>query len=214
MQEQKPKEKPVTLPIYLLKPRLHRKIISSYKPVLLLHDLAILLISFSLFFFAAGLGPQHQKGGILVLMMVFGLSVFVFIFSVFNLYSYGANFIWRNHFLRMKKALIWVLINFGLFVLLLNWNHLYGDKIVIPLLTTILVLCLLCLGHRFDVLTNLTYAFAICLLSTGTIGLVRPDSIPTLKMYSYPLLNFYVISGGLLLGGRSIFYPECLLRLN
>ena len=106
-------------------------------------------------------------------MAVMSLSVIVFIFSVFNLYSYGANFIWNHHFERMKKALAWVLISFGLFVLLLHWDNLYSDKIVIPLLTAILVFCLLFLKPGFKFLTNLTYALAICLLSIGTIGLVR-----------------------------------------
>jgi undecaprenyl-phosphate galactose phosphotransferase len=202
MQELKPTGEPVTLPINSLKPGLHRKVFSSYKPVLLLHDLAILLLSFSLMLFAAGPGLQHQKPGILVLMSMMSLSVFVFLFWAFNLYSYGANFIWNHHFARMKKAFAWVLISFGLFVLLLHWDNLYSDKIVIPLFTAILVFCLLFLKSGVKFLTNLTYALAICLLSIGTIGLVLPDGLSILKTYGYLLPIFYIISVGLLLGGR------------
>ena len=142
----------------ILKPGLHRKVFSSYKPVLVLHDLAILLLSFCLSLFAAGPGLQHQKWGILVLMSVMSLSVFVFIFSVFNLYSYGANFIWNHHFARLKKALAWVLISFGLFVLLLHWDNLYSDKIIIPLLTAALVILFIVFKNRRSILDE----FNIC----------------------------------------------------
>jgi len=202
MQELKPTGEPVTLPINSLKPGLHRKVFSSYKPVLLLHDLAILLLSFSLMLFAGGPGLQLQKPGILVLMSMMSLSVFVFLFWAFNLYSYGDNFIWNHHFARMKKAFAWVLISFGLFVLLLHWDNLYSDKIVIPLLSAILVFCLLFLKSGVKFLTNLTYALAICFLSIGTIGLVLPDGLSILKTYSYLLPILYIISAGLLLGGR------------
>lgn len=202
MQKQKSTGEPVTLPINYLKPGLHHKIFSSYKPVLLLHDLTVLVLSFCLSLLAAGPGLQHQKWTFLVLMLVMSLSVFVFIFSVFNLYSYGANFIWNHHFARLKKALAWVLISFGLFVLLLHWDNLYSDKIVIPLLTASLVFCLLFLKTDVKFLTNLTYALAICLLSIGAIGLVLPGGLSILKTSSYLLPIFYIISVGLLLAGR------------
>ena len=202
MQNQKSTGEPIEIPIYNSKPGLHRKIFSSYKPVLLLHDLAILLFSFLFMLLAAGPGFQHQKSGILFLMAAMSISVFVFTFWVFNLYSYGANFIWNHHFARMKKALAWVLISFGLFVLLLHWHNLYSDKIVIPLLTALLAFCLIFLSPGVKFLTNLTYALAICLLSIGTIGLFLPGGLSILKTYSYLVPIFYIISAGLLLGGR------------
>jgi len=202
MQNQKYTEEPVSLPINHLKPGLHRKVFSSYKPVLVLHDLAILVLSFCLSLIAAGPGLQHQKWGILVLLLVISLSVYIFIFSVLNLYSYGANFIWNRHFARMKKALAWSLVSFGLFVLLLHWDNLYSDKFVIPLLTASLVFCTLFLKTEVKFLTNLTYALAICLLSIGAIGLVLPGRLSILRTYSYLLPIFYIISVGLFLGGR------------
>ena len=202
MQNQKSTGEPIEIPIYNSKPGLHRKIFSSYKPVLLLHDLAILLLSFCLLLFVAWPGPQYQKSGILFLMAAMSISVVVFTFWVFDLYSYGANFIWNHHFARMKKALAWVLISFGLFVLLLHWHNLYSDKIVIPLLTALLAFCLIFLSPGVKFLTNLTYALAICLLSIGTIGLFLPGGLSILKTYSYLVPIFYIISAGLLLGGR------------
>jgi undecaprenyl-phosphate galactose phosphotransferase len=202
MQHQKATGDSIETPIYTPKPGLHYKVFSSYKPTLLFHDLAILLLSFALTLLVAGPSHQHQKLVILTLMAVMSISVFVFIFWVFNLYSYGANFIWNHHFARIKKALTWVLISFGLFVLLLHWHNLYSDKIVLPLLVALLAFCLIFLSPGAKYLTNLTYALAICLLSIGTIGLVLPGGLSILKMYSYLLPIFYIISAGLLLGGR------------
>ena len=86
MQELKPTGEPVTLPINSLKPGLHHKIFSSYKPVLLLHDLAILLLSFSLMLFAAGPGLQHQKSAFLVLMAVMShICLHFYIFGIQSL---------------------------------------------------------------------------------------------------------------------------------
>ena len=202
MQAQKPPGEPILLPINGLKPGLLYKFFSSYKPVLLFHDFAILLLSFAITLFLVGPSPRLQNPGILVLMAVMGISVIVFLFSVFNLYSYGANFIWGHHFKRLKKALAWVLMSYCVFILLLYWDNLYSDKVVIPLISAILVFCLLFLKPGFKFLTHLTYTLAICLLSIGTIGVVAPEGVSMLKTYSYLLPIFYMISVGLLLAGR------------
>ncbi len=203
MHEERPKGEPMTLPIIEgARSGLFRSIFSSYKPVLLFHDLTVLLISFALTLLIAGSSSQYQHPGILFLTLVMGASVFIFMLSVFNLYSYGANFIWKNHFDRIKKSLIWVLISFGIFLLLLNWDNLYSDKIFVPLLTVILVFCLFFLNPSFTFLTKIAYSFAICLLIIGVIGLFVPNSVSLLKSNSYLLLIFYMISAGLILGGR------------
>ena len=183
------------------KPEPHYKVFSSYKPVLLFHDLVILLLSFVLTRFLVGPSFQDQNLGILILITVMSISVFIFILWVFNLYSYGANFIWNHHFARMKKALGWVLVSFGIFTLLIYWNNLYSDKIVSPLLTGILLFLLVFL-NPFKFVTYLTYALAICLIIIGAFGLVVSDGLAVLKQYSSLLPIFYIVSTGLLLGGR------------
>ena len=202
MSVQKPTGEPFILPFNGAKPGSPYKFFSSYRPVLLFHDFAILLLSFAITLFLVGPSLRFQNSGILVLLAVIGVSVIVFLFSVFNLYSYGANFIWGNHFRRLRKALAWVLMSYGVFILLLYWDSLYSDKVVIPLISAILVFCLLFLNPGFKFLTHLTYTLAICLLSIGTIGMVAPEGVSMLKTYSYLLPIFYMISVGLLLAGR------------
>jgi hypothetical protein len=101
------------------KPEPHYKVFFSYKPVLLFHDLVILLLSFVLTLLLVGPSFQDQNLGILVLITVMCVSVFIFILWIMNLYSYGANFIWNHHFTRMKRALGWVLVSFVIFILLI-----------------------------------------------------------------------------------------------
>ena len=202
MSEQKPTGEPIILPFNGAKPGSPYHFFSSYRPVLLFHDFAILLLSFAITLFLVGPSLRFQNSGILVLLAVIGVSVIVFLFSVFNLYSYGANFIWGNHFKRLRKAMAWVLMSYGVFILLLYWDSLYSDKVVIPLISAILVFCLLFLNPGFKFLTHLTYTLAICLLSIGTIGMVAPEGVSMLKTYSYLLPIFYMISVGLLLAGR------------
>ena len=185
------------------KPEPHYKVFSSYKPVLLFHDLVILLLSFVLTLFLVGPSFQDQNLGILVLITVMSVSVFIFILWIMNLYSYGANFIWNHHFARMKRALGWVLVSFVIFILLIYWDNLYSDRIVIPLLTGILLFLLVFL-NPFKFLTNLTYALAICLIIIGAFGLVVSDGLAVLKQYSSLLPIFYIVSAGLLLGGRYV----------
>ena len=203
MKEQKPIGTPITLPIYNFKPRARTRVYASYKPVLFFHDLAILVVSCALTFLIAGPNPHNQFSYLLVLMSATSISACVFIFSVFDLYSYGANFIWSKHFDRMKKALIWLLICFGLFGLLLFWNNLYGDTLVLPLLIALLLSSILFLNPGSELLTNLTYALAVCLISIGAIGMMVPaDGLAMLRSYWHLLPIFYLISAGLLVGGR------------
>ena len=202
MPNQKSAEESIKLPINHSRPRLYYKLFSSYKPVLLFHDLAVLLLSFTLTLVIAGLDFNNQSLGFLALLWGMSVSIFVFIFFVFNLYSYGANFIWGYHFARIKKALIWVLISLGIFVLFLHWDFLFSDEIVIPLLAFLILSSLLFIFPGFKFLTNLTYALAICLISTGSIGLFIPVGLLKLRTFSYLLPIFYVLSAGLLLGGR------------
>ena len=183
------------------KPESHYKVFSSYKPILLCHDLTVLLLSFVLTLLLVGPSFQDQNFGILVLITVMSVSVFILIFWIFDLYSYGNNFIWNHHFVRMKRALRWVLVSFVIFILLIYYDNLYSDRIVIPLLTVTLLFLLVFL-NPFKFLTNLTCALAICLLIIGAFGLVVSDGLSILKQYSSLLPIFYIVSAGLLLGGR------------
>jgi exopolysaccharide biosynthesis polyprenyl glycosylphosphotransferase len=199
MSEEKSPVDSSSLPIYKSRPGLHHQIFSSYKPVLLFLDFTLLLLSFAAALFITGAGIQNS--GILVLLSSLGSFVFIFIFWVFNLYSYGANFIWKDHFKRIKKALLWILITFGMFVLLLYWDNLYSDKIIVPSIAVIL-LFLVFLNPTLKIIRNLTYAFAACLLGIGVVGMVVHDGLAALKAYSSLIPFFYLMSAGMLLGGR------------
>ena len=161
MSNQKPVLDVNVLPINGSRPSIQLKLFSSYKPVLLFHDLAILLISFTLTLFTMGPMPLHHHLETAVLMAVMSLTVFIFIFWAFDLYSYGANFVWSHHLKRIKKALFWILVSFGLFILLILWEDLYSDTIVIPFLSGGLIFLLLFLNSRFRFLTHLTLSLSI-----------------------------------------------------
>jgi hypothetical protein len=119
-----------------------------------------------------------------------------------NLYSYGAIFIWSDHFKKILKALGWVLISFVIFVLLVYWENLYDDKILIPLLTGILVILLLFSKSGNIFVTHLSYALAVCLLIIGGIGTVLSDDLSMIKTHIYIVPGFYILSAGMLWLGR------------
>ena len=202
MQEHKTTGNSITLALKSTKSGLRYKIFSSYKPVLALHDIVMLLLSFVLAILIVGPSLEYMNVATFIFLAAINVSVFVAIFSAAHLYSYGANFIWRTHLTRLKRALTWVLFCFAVFVLLLHWNGLYDDRIVIPLLIVILGFWLLFMSPDSRFLINLTHALAICLSGYGAIGMVLPKGLATLKAYSYLLPIFFVIGAGLLLGGR------------
>lgn len=202
MQEEKTTGETITLALRDLTSGLRYKVFSSYKPVLVFHDVVILLFSFVFAFLVAGPGLKNQNIASLIVMAVMNVSVFVAIFSVIRLYSYGANFVWKSHLARLKRALTWVLFCFLVFVLLFHWNGIYSDRIVIPLSIAVLVFCLLFISPDSRFLTNLTYVLAICLCGYGAIGMFLPAEISNFKAFSYLMPIFFVIAAGLLLGGR------------
>ena len=202
MQEKRTTGESIALALKDTRAGLRYKVFSSYKPVLALHDVVMLFFSFVLTTMIAGLSLKNLGLANLILLAMMTISVFVATFFVMRLYSYGANFIWRSHLARLKRALAWVLFCFVVFVLLLNWKSLHIDKVVIPSLIAILGFCLLFVRHNSRFLTNLTYSLAICLSVYGAIGLFWTSGLSVLKIYSYLLPIFFVISAGLLMGGR------------
>ena len=115
-----------------LKPKTTTKIFTSYKPILFLLDFGILLTSFTLTVFITEPNLADHNLGSLTFIFLTLAAVFMSHFWAFDLYSYNANYIWKEHFKNIKKALGWCLGCLSLFVILLFWNGPYINRFVIP----------------------------------------------------------------------------------
>ena len=115
-----------------LKPKTTTKIFTSYKPILFILDCGILLTSFTLTVFISEPNLADHNLGSLTFVFLTLAAVFMSHFWAFDLYSYNANYIWKEHFKNIKKALFWCLGCLSLFVILLFWNGPFINRFVIP----------------------------------------------------------------------------------
>lgn len=89
-----------------LKARNSEKIITSYKPILLLLDFGILLFSFGLSTLVLQIHLADHNFYCLATIFLVLAAIFISYFWVFDLYSYNANFIWKNILKILEKHLL------------------------------------------------------------------------------------------------------------
>ena len=185
-----------------LKPKTTTKIFTSYKPILFLLDFGILLSSFTLtVFISEPYLADHNLGSLMFIFLTLA-AVFMSHFWAFDLYSYNANYIWKEHFKNIKKALCWCLGCLSLFVILLFWGGLYINRFVIPCAVAFLSFLLLMRKPENTNLTNAAFTLAVCFLSTGALGIISEESLSILKSHISFIPIFFAISSGLTVIGR------------
>ena len=185
-----------------LKPKTTTKILTSYKPILFLLDFGILLSSFTLtVFISEPYLADHKLGSLMSIFLVLS-AVIMSHFWAIDLYSYNANYIWKEHFKNIKKALCWCLGCLSLFVILLFWDVPYSNRFVIPSAVAFLSFLLLKRKPENTNLTNAAFTLAVCFLSTGALGIISEESLSILQSHISFIPIFVAVSSGLTIIGR------------
>ena len=185
-----------------LKPKTPTKIMTSYKPILFLVDIGILLFSFTL---AACISKPDRADfnfGSLTVLSLMLTAIITSHFWTFDLYSYNANFIWKNHFKNIIKALAWCMVCLSLFAILLFWPNVLSDRIVIPFAVAFLSFLSLTRKWGNTLIKNMAYALAVSVLSIGVLWFFSAERISTFKVHIGYVPLFFVVSSGLIILGR------------
>ena len=82
------------------------------------------------------------------------------------------------------------------------WAGLYINRFVIPCAVAFLSFLLLMRKPENTKLTNATFTLAVCIFSTGALGIISQESLSILKSYISFIPIFFAISSGLTVIGR------------
>ena len=180
-----------------LKSKTPTKILTSYKPILLLCDFGTLLISFTLTVFISKPYLLGHTYGSLTSIFLTLAAIFMFHFWEFDLYSYNTNYIWQNHCKNIIIALVWCLACLGIFISLLFWAGLFLFRFIIPSTVAIFSLLLLLRRSENTKLTTAAFTLAVGILSIGALGIISEGGITTIKSHVFFIPIFFAIASGL-----------------